>query len=124
MLYFITIAVKIRRLIAKCKVLLKENKSAVLSFLIAGILVDIVFTATKSDIVIFGILTVYILAIIFYKLNSKTTFSICFIILAALFLEFTINGATLYAEKAAVWLFLITLIGILQELFSKKDETA
>ena len=109
-----------KRLLAYGKKLIKQNKPAVFTFLFLGILVDIGFIPVKSDGILFGLLGIYVFEIYICRLPSKTSFLICFIILTAIFLGFLVTGPSFFTEKAAVWLFLFMLIGILQELFFKR----
>ncbi len=95
---------------------LKENKITVLTVIYLGIISDILFFQQRSDFVIFGILGVYAIAIWMYGLKSKLTFQFCLFILSIMYIEFIFIGTSLQTEKAAVWLFLFTAIGIVQQI--------
>lgn len=111
-----------KRYIAVLLSILRRHKSAVLIALLIGVMVDVVGIAFKSDLIIFGLLGLYILAIRIYKLPSKIAFFICFFILTLLLFEFIATGASLHTEKAAVWLFLFMGIGIVQEFIQRDNE--
>lgn len=95
---------------------LKKMKQIMLSVLLMAILGDVLFLPTSSDVIIFGLLAVYIGYIIFYKLESKLTFLISLGILLTIYLAFILTGTSVKTEKAAVWLFFFVLIGIVQQL--------
>lgn len=101
---------------------LKNYKSSMLTAIVLIVMGDVFFSNTKSDVVIFGVLGLYLFSINFYKLESKITFLICFFILAAFSVSFIFSNTSDHAEKAAVWLFLFLLTGIIQELWKLKNE--
>lgn len=101
---------------------LKNYKSSMLTAIVLIIIGDIFLSDTKSDAVVFGILGLYLFSINFYKLKAKTTFLICFFILAAFSIQFIFSNTSDYTEKAAVWLFLFLFTGIIQELWQLKNE--
>ena len=101
-------------------IFLKKNKRAALSTFWLIILGDIVFSEIQSDLLVFGILGLYIFVIFLFKLRSKSTFFSCFFILGTLFIEFVFTSTSIHTEKAAVWLFLFVAIGIIQELLGKR----
>ena len=101
---------------------LKNYKSSMLTVIVLIIMIDIFFSNTKSDVIIFGVLGLYLFSINFYKLKTKTTFLICFFILGAFFIQFIFGGTSDHTEKAAVWLFLFLFTGIIQELWQLQNE--
>lgn len=94
--------------------LLKNNKPAILSVIFLSIISDIVFIKENSDLIIFGILGLYIGAILFYKLKSRLTFILALFLLGVMYIKFIFSGTSESTEKAAVWLFFFLLIGIAQ----------
>lgn len=102
--------------------LLKNYKSAALTAIVLIIMGHIFFSNIKSDILIFGLLGLYIFSVNLYKLKSKTTFLICFFLLAAFSSLFIFTKTSDSTEKAAVWLFLFLFTGIIQELWQLKNE--
>lgn len=101
---------------------LKNYKSSMLTAIMLIIIADIFFSNTKSDVVVFGILGLYLFSINLYKLKAKTTFLICVFILAAFSILFILTNTSDSTEKAAVWLFLFLSTGIMQELWQLKNE--
>lgn len=95
---------------------LKDNKPVVLSVIFLGILADPVFITGNSDIRIFGILGLYIVAVFFYKLKSRLTFLFGLALLGIMYIEFLFTGTSPATEKAAVWIYLLLAIGIVQKL--------
>ena len=95
--------------------LLKKNKSVVLSVILLGILADIFFVSGSSDLRIFSIITFYVISIWLYRLKSRITFLLCLMLLGLMFIEFLLSGASERTEKAAVWLVLFLAIGIIQQ---------
>lgn len=101
---------------------LKNYKSSALTSIVLIIMADIFFSNIESDIFIFGILGLYLFSIKLYELKAKTTFLICVFILAAFSIQFIFSNTSSHTEKAAVWLFLFLLTGIIQELWQLKNE--
>ena len=94
-------------------------KAVVLATIFLSIIADILIVADGSDFRIYGILALYILGILFYKLNSSTTFRLALVLLALMFIEFIFTGTSQKTEKAAVWLFFFVAIGIIQQFKEK-----
>lgn len=101
---------------------LKNYKLPVLTAIVLIVIGDIFLSNIKSDIVIFGVLGLYLFSINLYELKSKTTFLICFFVLAAFSIQFILSSTSDHTEKAAVWLFLFLLTGIIQEFWQLKNE--
>lgn len=91
-------------------------KPVVLTTVFLSMLADIFFIPENSDVIIFGILIVYIFCILFFKLKSWLIFEAGIIVLLLMFFSLIINGTSVPTEKAAVWLFFIILIGIIQQI--------
>lgn len=94
----------------------EANKITVLSIIFFAIISDIIFFTQSSDIIFFGMLGLYLITVFIYKLKSKLTFLFCLVLLSVMYLQFIFTGTSLTTEKTAVWLFLFTAMGILQQL--------
>ncbi len=99
--------------------LLYVHKDAVVATIFLSVIADIVFIVGGSDFRIYGILILYIVNILLYRLNSRTTFRFSLILLGIMFLEFIFSGTSEKTEKAAVWIFLFLAVGIIQQLKEK-----
>lgn len=102
---------------------LKPYKSVLLTAVFFLAIGDTVIIESKSDLVIFGVLGLYTFSLLFYKISSKASLFFCFAFVIILFFEFIFTGDSVHAEKAAVWLFLFMVIGVLHEFLSVKNET-
>lgn len=101
----------------KLNILLDQRyKIVILTVFVMLILSDIVILRESNDIRLFGLLGVYVLNIHFYKLSSRNTFFFCLFLLAVMYVEFLFQGAADSTERAAVWLFFMLLIGIVQRI--------
>ena len=94
---------------------LKTNRLLVLTLLFLVPLADSLSSGKSSDLLIFGILALYWLASKIYKTSSKITFYFCLLLLGIMFIEFLLLGPVPKTEKAAVWLVLFLLLGIIQQ---------
>lgn len=94
---------------------LKENKRTVLSFFIAGIVADILFFKKSSDYFTFGILLLYLFFMKIFQIKSKSTFLLCLALLIMMFVSYLFTGTSVLTEKAAVWLILFLIIGVIQQ---------
>lgn len=99
----------------KIESLLRENEKIVLALITISIFIDIFFVKTNSDVVIFGILFVYVIFIKMFELKSGRTFLLCLALLTAMFINFLFTGSSMPTEKAAVWLILFMALGIFQQ---------
>ena len=87
------------------------------------ILTDSYFFVESSDLRIFGILFIYIIFLKIFKLKSKTTFLISLFLFVIVFIQFVFSNPSSYidgsvappAERIAVWVFMLMLIGIFQK---------
>ena len=94
---------------------LKENKKTLLTLFIVAIFTDILFLNKSSDLIIFSILILYPFFIKIFELKSKLTFLLCLALLTAMFFSYLFTGTSAPTEKAAVWLILFLIIGIIQQ---------
>lgn len=95
--------------------LLKINKPVIVTVIFLAVFADAIFISGNSDVRIFGIMGLYVLAAFFYKLKSKLTFLFCLALLGIMYIQFLFTGASQTTEKAAVWLYLFLAIGIIQK---------
>lgn len=93
----------------------RKNKSVILALLYSAVVVDIFFIKENYDLVLFGLLIIYIFSTFIFKLKSKTTFIICLFLLLIMYVYFLLTGTSNATEKAAVWLFFFLGIGIWQQ---------
>lgn len=101
--------------------ILFANKLAVLTVILLLTIQYIAFLDFETDIALFLLIGLYLLAVKFYNLQSKTTFLYCFIFLAIMAVEFVLTSVSTSTEKAAVFLYFYILTGIIQE-FLKHNE--
>ncbi len=94
-------------------------KDVVLATIFLSIVADILLISDSLDFRIYGILFLYILSILFYRLSSKTTFRLSLILFGIMFLKFIFSGTSSETEKAAVWIFFFLAIGIIQQFREK-----
>lgn len=109
---------KSKTLLARLKSIisiLQKNKSIVLTVIYVSIVADVLFIPDSSDLRTFTILAIYIGSIRLYKLKSKATFLLCLALLGFMYVLFIETQASVTTEKAAVWLVLFWLIGIIQQ---------
>lgn len=95
--------------------LLRNHKKIIFTLIIFGIFLDVFFFKINSDIRLFGILGLYLISILLFKLTSKITFLICLFILFAMYVGFLFSGASVITEKIAVWFVLFLTVGIIQQ---------
>lgn len=93
---------------------LKENKKTLLTLLIVAIFADILFLKKSSDLIIFGILIISLFFIKIFQLKSKLTFLLGLTLLVTMFINYLFTGTSASTEKAAVWLILFLIIGVIQ----------
>lgn len=89
---------------------------AIISLCYIFILIDIFFIDNESDRRYIGILLLYIISTFYTKLRSKITFFFCLFLLLIVFTKYLMAGSAQGTEKAAVWLVLVFIIGIIQQL--------
>lgn len=94
---------------------LKENERTVLSFFIAAISADILFLEKSSDYFTFGVLILYLFFMKIFRIKSKSTFLLCLVLLSIMFIGYLFTGASIQTEKAAVWLVLFLIVGVIQQ---------
>lgn len=95
---------------------LKSQKTTILNLMVFGIIADIVFVPTNSDVRLFTIFFLYVGCILFFKLKSKLTFALSLLFVCIMFISFIFTGTSVATEKAAVWIFFFVLTGIIQQL--------
>lgn len=101
--------------IKKTSVFLRENKKIVLVLLAVYIFVDIFFVKASYDLVIFGILLLYAIFVKILQIKSKLTFLFCLGLLTIMSVNYFLSSASVSTEKAAVWLILFLVIGVIQQ---------
>lgn len=94
---------------------LTANKKTVLALIFASLFADIFFIKISSDLVIFSILLFYGAFTKISQIKSKVTFLVCVSLLCAMFFSYLFTSTSVPAEKAAVWFFLFTALGIFQQ---------
>jgi FkbM family methyltransferase len=99
----------------KLRIMIKENKSIVMTIIVIAIIGDIFFIVGKSDIRTFGILGLSIFGIIVYGLSSRLVFKVCLSFLGMMFISFLFLGTSMLTEKIAVWWFLFFVVGVLKQ---------
>ncbi len=93
-----------------------QSKSIFLTAVVLFVFGDIFIIARLSDLLFFGLLFFYIIGILLYKITSRTTFQFCIFYVGIIFVQFVLSGeGSLRAEKAAVWLYLFLLTGVIQK---------
>lgn len=100
---------------------LKVYRVGVVTLLLVIMIEDILLVGFKSDLITFSILGLIIFFFRFYKTTSKRIFSLAFIPIIVMFLMYFIDAFSVITEKAAIWLFLLMGVGIMQELFKKTE---
>lgn len=95
---------------------MRRNALLVAGMVYLVVVLDTLFITGSSDIRLFSILGVYILAAVILKLNSRLTFGFTLVLLAIMYVEFLLTGSGDKTEKAAVWLYLFLVVGIFQQL--------
>lgn len=94
---------------------LKENKKTVLTLVVVAVFADIFFLNKSSDILIFSILFFYAVSTKMFQLKSKLTFLLGLALLTTMFFNYLFTGTSVPTEKAAVWLILFLIIGVIQQ---------
>jgi len=94
---------------------IRSNKSLVLGLLFAGVLGDIFYIPASSDVRFFGLIGIYALGTRWYRLTSKVTFIICLALLGVMYVLFLTTSTSVRTERAAVWLVLFWIAGVIQQ---------
>lgn len=94
---------------------LRENKKTFLTLFVVFIIAVSLSTRLSSDVIVFGSLLLYVIFIKIFRIKSKFTFLLCLGLLALMFIEYLIAGASISTEKTAVWLILFFGIGVIQQ---------
>lgn len=106
----------IKNTLTTIAVFLRKNRQSILPIIVLTIAGDILLFGESSDIRLFPIISLYLFAIWFYKLKSRITFRLALFILAIMFVLLIFTSTSANTEKAAVWLFFLIAIGIVQKL--------
>lgn len=96
--------------------ILKLNRNTFLTLCILAIVLDIILIKDTFDLIIFSIILFYCFATWLYKLRSKFTYFLCLGLFAIMYFGYLFTGASVPTEKAAVWLYLFLLTGIVQQI--------
>lgn len=94
---------------------LRDNKKTVLSFMVAIIFTDIFFLKVASDLISYGVLFFYLFFVKIFFLKSRATFLFSLSFLIIMFFSYLFSGFSVPTEKAAVWLVLFLVVGIIQQ---------
>lgn len=100
--------------ITRAKRFLKENNVTVLSILVSLVLADIFMIPGSSDVRTYGLLLAYVVDSAVVKRTSKVTFLGCLALLMLMYVAYLFTGTSVQTEKAAVWLFLLLVVGVVQ----------
>lgn len=85
-------------------------------FLLYGaILYDAFFVPYQSDLITFGILAAYAFVQHVARRSSASTFLFCLVVFVLMYIQFTLAGPVVRAEKLAVWVYLLFAAGIIQK---------
>ena len=96
-------------------VFIQRNKPFILTSYVFILFAETVFIASNSDIKYFGLVGLFILISLFYKLSSKVTFGLCLLLLSIMYCSFIASPSSPVTEKAAVFIVLFMIIGIIQQ---------
>ena len=95
--------------------LFKNNRNTVITNLLIAILADIFLIGENYDFVTFTILVISVFSVIVYRFKSSTIFIFCLVLLGIMYLLFLLHGTSSATEKAAVWIFLFLIVGIIRQ---------
>ena len=100
---------------------LSKNKFLILIFCGVGILFDIFFLKLTSDFLIFFLTGLWILAVKFYKFKGRVSVGVAlgFLVLCPFLL---ILKKEAIAEKAAIWMYMFLVVGVIQMLIEVRKE--
>jgi len=91
-----------------------KNRITALTLLVIFIFSDILFIKISSDYIIFSVLIFYAIFVKLFKIHSKLTFSFCLGLLILMSIDYLLAQASVSTEKAAVWLILFLVVGVIQ----------
>lgn len=100
--------------LSEIRKVLKENNKTILAIFTSIVLADIFMIPGSSDIRTYGLLAAYAIDSSVVKRKSKTTFFGSLVLLTVMYASYLLTGPSPQTEKAAVWLFLFLLIGVIQ----------
>jgi len=100
---------------------LSKNKFLILIFCGFGILLDIFFLKLTSDFLIFFLTGLWILVVRLYKFEGRVSVAVAlgFLILCPFLLIFKKEAI---AEKAAIWVYMFLVVGVIQMFIEVKKE--
>ncbi len=108
--------------LVKQKIFLRENRFFFLSTLFLLILGDAIFFTISSDIRIFALLGFYLYLAKQFSLKSQTTFLFAFFLFVFTYISYIFTDPSAFhrtttppAEKAAVWVFMFLVLGVIQK---------
>lgn len=90
--------------------------TAILSIILLIIIADIFYFLQSSDLIIFGVLGVYLITVWIFKLSSQVSFSFALFFLIIMYSLFLLSDNAANTEKAAVWMVLFLAIGVAQKI--------
>lgn len=90
--------------------------TAILSIILLVIVVDIFYFMQSSDLIIFGVLGMYLITVWIFKLSSRVTFSFALCLLIITYSLFLLSDKAANTEKAAVWMVLFLAIGVVSKI--------
>lgn len=99
----------------KLNAIIKHNQIVILTILIGLVFVDSIFIKPSSDIVIFGLLFIYLIYAKTIQSKSKMTFYLCLGLLCGIGISFLLSKGSVPTEKLTVWFVLFMVIGIIQQ---------
>jgi hypothetical protein len=89
----------------------------VLGMYIVGVLVDLFVFEDPSDIRYLLLVVVWLVGTKMYRYSSRMTFMVCLGLVGVMFVFFVGDPESKIAERAAVWLYLMMLVGLLQQVW-------
>lgn len=92
-----------------------RNKPFILTTYVFLLFAEIIFIASNSDLKYFGLVGLFIVISLFYKLSSKITFGLCLLLLSIMYISFIASLSSPVTEKAAVFIVLFMIVGIIQQ---------
>lgn len=80
-----------------------------------AILADAFLLPYQSDLITFGLLGLYALVSLRTRSSSASTFYFCLLLFVLMYIQYTVAGPVVRAEKLAVWVYLFFAAGIIQK---------
>ena len=100
-----------------------------LSMFLIGAIIDVFFMSSpalsySSDLRVFLLLIFWLFIIRDIKFGSTATFKLALVFLVILFFLFTFFRTQPSVERSATWIYLLLLVGIIQQFFELRKEKA